>query len=202
MVKIGMMQNNIKIAITGGIGSGKSSVAQLIRELGYTVLSCDEIYSELLQNNNFLSVLEKEFGGVIADDGSLDRCKLSELVFNNKDALTKLNSITHPAIMKEVFSKLQRERIGFCEVPLLFENGFEKLFDEVIVVLRDESERIKSVSLRDGLDLECIKKRLYVQIDYQNYTFTKYYVIHNDGNLSELSAKTAEIIKKLEKKYF
>ena len=166
-----MMQNNIKIAITGGIGSGKSTVSQFIRRLGYTVLSCDEIYSELLRREEFLSVLEKEFGNILADDGSVDRTKLSRIVFNDKVKLTKLNSITHPAIMEEVFKKLQSEKLGFCEVPLLFENGFESLFDEAIVVLRDETERINFVVARDGLNIESVKKRLNSQINYQNYDF-------------------------------
>lgn len=197
-----MTQNNIKIAITGGIGSGKSAVASIVEEAGYTVLSCDKIYSKLLQNNEFLSALENEFCGIIKPDGSLDRRKLSGIVFNDGKQLEKLNALTHPAIMGEVFSRLKNERLGFCEVPLLFEGGYEKLFDGVIVVLRDEASRIGSVTKRDGLNEMSVKKRLKSQFDYQNCDLTKYYVIHNDGNFDDLRAKVSRAIDEIEKKYF
>lgn len=197
-----MTQNNVKVAITGGIGSGKSVVAQIVKNLGYTALSCDEIYSELLNDKKFLSAIENEFSGVVGSDEILDRAKLSQIVFNDNNALKKLNSITHSAIMNEVMTKLKYVKLGFCEVPLLFEGGFENLFDEVIVVLRDESERISAVSNRDKIDKESIKKRIRAQINYHNFDFTKYYVIHNDCVLPDLALKTAEIISNIEKKYF
>lgn len=200
--RTGMTQNNVKVAITGGIGSGKSAVLQVVKNMGYTALSCDEIYSELLHDKSFISTIEYQFNGVVSLDGNLDRAKLSQIVFNDSNALKKLNTITHSAIMNEVMTKLKYVKLGFCEVPLLFEGGFENLFDEVIVVLRDESERISAVSNRDKLDNESVKKRISTQINYHNLDFTKYYVIHNDCILSDLALKTAKTISNIEKKYF
>lgn len=194
-----MMQNNIKVAITGGIGSGKSTVAKFIAEQGFTVLSCDEIYRELLQDKNFLHALTQEFGNILTPDNNLDREKLSSIVFSDKAKLQKLNNITHPIIMSEAIKRMTGEGIYFCEVPLLFEGGFERLFDEVIVVLRNENKRISYVAERDNISAENVQKRINSQLVYSKADLTKYYVIHNDLNLSNLREKTLEIVKRIVK---
>ncbi|MDE7082773.1 MAG: dephospho-CoA kinase [Clostridia bacterium] len=192
-----MMQSNFKFAITGGIGSGKSTVAEIIRRQNYVVLSCDEIYKELLQRPEFIEKLGREFNGVINPDGTLNRGALSEKVFADTVALEKLNSITHPAIMEEVLKKTEGYRLSFTEVPLLFENGFESYFDGVIVVLRNLEDRIVAVSKRDKIAAENVILRVKSQFNYENCNFAKYYVIHNDGNFKELERKTAEILEKI-----
>lgn len=192
-----MTQNNLKIAITGGIGSGKSTVANLIREQGYTVFSCDEIYAELLNNADFINKLAQAFEGVINADSSLNRAELSKRVFSNEEQLAKLNEITHPAIMHSAFSKMEGYPISFLEVPLLFENSFESLFDSVIVVLRERKERVKSIIVRDKLTYDEADLRIKSQINYDKFDFTEYYVIHNCSNLQDLKSKTVEILDKL-----
>lgn len=192
-----MTQNNKIIAVTGGIGSGKSTVCKIIKESGFSVISCDEIYSELLNRPDFLNTLCKEFGGVIAKNGSLDRKKLAEIAFNDEANRKKLEEITHPAIMSEVFTRAKGFSICFCEVPLLFEKGYEKLFNNVIVVLRPLEDRILSVQKRDGLSREGVILRLKNQIDYESADFAKYYVIHNGGSFGDLKAKTVEILNKI-----
>ena len=190
-----MKQNNyVKIAITGGIGSGKSTVANIIREQGFPVFSCDEIYSDLLKEEAFQKKLAKNFNDVILPDGKLNRKKLADIVFNDKRALAKLNAITHPAIMDEYFKRAEGLTLCFCEVPLLFENGFEMLFDNVLVVLRDKNERMDFICRRDGIDEKEAQKRINSQTDYDNYNFAKYYVIHNDTDLNELKQKTLNFL--------
>lgn len=196
-----MTQSNVKIAITGGIGSGKSTVAEIIRRQGYAVFSCDEIYNELLQNAVFVNKLAEEFDGVLTPDGAIDRVKLSEKVFSDKSALKRLNAFTHPAVMDEVLKKSERYNLSFTEVPLLFENGYEKFFDGVIVVLRDEEERISSVIKRDETDREKVILRIKSQFNYNNDVFAKYYVIRNGGNFDDLAAKTYEIVGNIKAKY-
>ncbi|MDE6105194.1 MAG: dephospho-CoA kinase [Clostridia bacterium] len=191
------MQNNIKIAVTGGIGSGKSTVGQIIKNLGYPVISCDEIYKTILQDTEFLQKLAAEFGNEIIKDGKLDKTKLSSIVFSDEDKLKKLNEITHPEIMKEVFTQATKYKICFCEVPLLFEGGYEKDFDGVIVVLRSLDERISSVAQRDNMSAEAVKNRIKSQINYDNLKLTQYYVIHNDGNLRDLLEKTYKVMQKI-----
>ena len=192
--RIGMTQNNIKIAVTGGIGSGKSTVLSIIGNSGYPVFSCDEIYKELLEDKKFIDKIEEEFGNILSEDGKLDRQKLSAMVFGDFDARQRLDSITHPEIMRLAFEKMSLHRMSFLEVPLLFESGFEKIFDKVIVVLRDKEERIKSIIQRSGLRREEAVLRIKSQFDYDNFDFAEYYVIHNDCSKCELAKKTLNLI--------
>ena len=195
-----MTQSNVKIAITGGIGSGKSVVSDMISKFGYPVFSCDKIYAELLTNKNFIGKIEENFPGT-AKDGVLNRQKLSNIVFSDNAALQKLNGLTHTAIMEEAFKKMSSYKLSFLEVPLLFENNFEDKFDSVIVILREESERISAVVKRSGLSEEQVKKRINSQFNYDNYDFAKYYVIHNSGNLDNLRLHLQKILKKIEQEY-
>ena len=189
------MKQNKRIAITGGMGSGKSTVARFIADLGYTVISCDEVYSELLQDKSFTALIGHEFSGVLEDDGSLNRAKLSRIVFNGGEGeLKKLNALTHPVIIAHALQKTEDEKLCFIEVPLLFEGGYERLFDGVIVVLRDLNERISSVVERNKIRAEEALLRIKRQINYENLDFTKYYVIHNSSNLAHLKQKTLEIV--------
>ncbi len=192
-----MMQNNTKIAVTGGIGSGKTTVCKIIKEQGYTVISCDEIYSRLLCDISFLNSLAAEFGNILNSDGTLSRKKLAEIVFSDKDKLTRLNEITHPEIMKEAIKQMSGEGIYFCEVPLLFEGEFEALFDKIIVVLRNKELRISSITKRDEITYLDAKKRIDSQFNYDNLSFEKYYVIHNNSDFENLNAVTLEIINKI-----
>lgn len=189
--------NTIKIAITGGIGSGKSAVCQFIKEQGLPVFSCDEIYSQLLKLPAFIEKIAAEFDGVINSDGSLNRKALAEKVFNDEVSLKKLNAITHPEILQAAFNKMEKYRLSFLEVPLLFENGFEKLFDGVIVVCRDRNERINAIMKRDKISQGQAILRLNSQLKYDNCDFSKYYVIHNCSNLVYLKQNTLEILKKI-----
>lgn len=192
-----MMQNKVRIAITGGIGSGKSTVTKIIKDLGYPVVSCDNVYTELLNDNAFLTILSNEFGDILDDCGKLDRKKLASITFNDFVKLQKLNEITHPAIMERVMKECDKHEVCFCEVPLLFECGYEKLFDETIVLLRDIDKRIKSTIERDKLSKEEIAKRIKSQFDYKNLNLDKYHVIVNDSDklsLAELVIKKIQII--------
>ena len=197
-----MMRNNIKIAITGGVCSGKSTVAQIIEEQGYKVLSCDKIYSEILEDSLFIDTLAKEFGAIKNVDGTLNRARLSEIVFGCDERLKKLNSLTHPKIMQRAMEQMTGEGLFFCEVPLLFEGGFEQLFDNVIVVLRNDAERIAELMQRRNIDEKQAFLRINSQFDYKNCNFEKYYVIHNNANLSNLRSNTLLTLEKIIKHYY
>lgn len=196
--KIGMTQNSQKIAITGGIGSGKSTVCNIIKELGYPVYSCDKIYKELLAVPEFINRIADEFGQTAVVGGRLNREALSAIVFGDGEKLKKLNSITHPAIMDMALKKMDSHALSFVEVPLLFENGFQNLFSGVIVVLRGREQRIAAVTSRDNLLQKDVELRIKNQLDYDNFDFSEYYVIHNCGNLSDLRLKITDILKKIE----
>ncbi len=197
-----MKQNKLKVAVTGGIGSGKSTVCKIIEEEGYKVYSCDKTYSELFESGYFTEDFVKAFGsGVLDGDGKLSRENISVIVFSDREKLKELDKITHPAIFKEMFLKSEKsgESISFYEVPLLFEGGYESLFDRVIVVTRPETERIKSVMQRDNLSESDVTARLKNQINYKNKGLSEYYVIHNDGKIDDLKSKITNILIAIEK---
>lgn len=187
---------NKKIAITGGIGSGKSAVSKIISEAGYKVYSCDEIYSKLLEGELTVKIA-KIFESVVVN-GKLDRKKLSGIVFSDADKLKTLTDLTNGEVIKYALSEMDKLKcLSFCEVPLLFENGFEELFDGVIVVTRNKEERIKSVILRDNLTEDEILSRIDSQFDYDNCNFAKYYVIHNNRDIAYLEQQTKNILCKI-----
>jgi dephospho-CoA kinase len=192
-----MMKNKI-YAITGGIGSGKSTVARAIAGMGYPVFSCDEVYDELLKSGAFTTEFLANFGNVFEADGSLNRKKLSEIVFQDKNKLALLNKITHDKVMQECLNRARLTgKTAFVEVQLLFEEGYEKLFDGVIVVLRKKSDRIAAVMARDGLPQEKVIVRIDSQFDYDSNDFEKWFKIVNCGSLTQLLQNTEGVVRKI-----
>ena len=184
-----------KIAITGGIGSGKSAVSQIIQRAGYPVFSCDKIYAELCSDPEYLEKLGKIFPDCVKD-GKLLRNTLSEKVFSDKNALETLNALSHPLIMARLETQMEQFPLAFAEVPLLFEGGYEKRFDKVIVVMREMRLRIESVKARDNLTENEILSRIKQQFDYENLP-ANCLVIENNGTLSDLQESTQKILHKV-----
>lgn len=191
--RIGMTQN--KIALTGGIGSGKSTVSKILRESGYAVVSCDEVYAELIEGELKNPIAEK-FPAVLGKDGKIDRELLAKTVFGDSEKINILNSLTHPIIMREALKRMCGE-LSFCEVPLLFEGNFQNLFDGVIVVRREREKRIDAVCGRSGLTREQVIMRIDAQTDYDNLSCDGIYVLTNDENLDKLKADTLKIVEKI-----
>lgn len=195
----------LEIAITGGIGSGKSTVSDIVRDFGYSVYDADKIYSELTNKeqvvvkiSSLTSVCPKTVNGRLV----LDRKAVAEKVFNDSVLLNKLNEYTHALVYEEI-DKICRvndtEAILFFEIPLLFESRREDFFDKVIVVMRDKAERINAVKARSGLSAGEILSRMKNQIDYDNFDFTKHTLIYNDGDLPSLRDKVGFVIKSFRK---
>ena len=191
-----------KIAITGGIGSGKTLAAKYVAEMGYPIFSCDEINRDLLSNPEYIEKIKNAFPNCVNDD-KIDKKSLKNTVFGDKTALKTLNTIAHPLIMKQLFSVMEKceGEFVFAEVPLLFEGNYEKDFDEIIVITRDLDERIKAVKARDGFSEQEIKSRIAVQFDYSNLenriqNLTAH-VIKNDGDMYSLKNKIQTLIKRL-----
>lgn len=196
-----MKQNKIYVAVTGGIGSGKSTVIGMIRKMGYPVFSADEISRTIYADPRLQEKIERHFPECISEMG-IDRAKLSGIVFSDKDRLEMLNSITHPAIMENLFLEMEKSTsvLVFAEVPLLFEEGYERRFDQVIVVLRDRESRIASVQVRDGLSKEDVVARIKNQFDYEKNKIIAHTLIYNDGDLNALYQKVERAINEIKKK--
>ncbi len=191
-----------KIAITGGIGSGKSLAAKYVAEMGYPIFSCDEINRDLLTDPKYVEKIQKIFPNCV-HDGKIDKTILKATVFADKAALKSLNAVAHPMIMGRLFSAMEKSesKFVFAEVPLLFEGNYEKDFDEVIVITRDLEERIHAVKKRDGLDEQEIKDRIAAQFDYSNIENhipdVTIHIIKNDGDSDSLKNKIQTLINRL-----
>ncbi len=147
----------LKIALTGGPGSGKSTVARMFRDLGAQVLDADEVAKDAVAPGRpAWEELRREFGpDYFREDGTLDRAKMAELVFQDPEARGKLNAIVHPRVSREIARRskelaAQGVRLVMVEVPLLFEAGLEKNYDLVIVVDAEKEEQIQRLTARDA----------------------------------------------------
>lgn len=189
------MTQSKKIALTGGIGSGKSTVLEMIRKLGYPVFSCDRIYAALCEDGNYLKKLSTLFPDSVRGD-KLDREFLSEKVFSDEKALAALNALSHPLIMERLLALMERCSISFAEVPLLFEEGLQDKFDEIIVVTREKPRRIVAVKERSGLTEEEILARMARQFPYENLP-DGCLIVENNGSLFELESAIKNILHKI-----
>ena len=196
------MQNKL-IAVTGGIGSGKTEAIEIIKSMGYSVFSLDKIYSDLLKNFSFLQEvcrILKVFP--IKDENgnwTFDHRAAAENAFTDGKIKAELNAFTHPEIMKEFYKRAEcEEGAVFCEVPLLYESGIEKDFDFVIVITRPLEERFKGIISRDGLSREEIEKRINNQFDYTNLRPNEHtIVIENDGSPEVLGERVKSAVEKI-----
>lgn len=183
------------IAITGGIGSGKSTVCEILSKLGYVVYDCDEIAKDLANQEEVIDQVKKLFGDKYVNvNGKLDRIQMRE-IFENEEQVRQLNSLFHPLVFKklnEIASK--SNTLAFVEVSVSssIPNNF---FKQVWVITANKDTRIKRVVFRDNVFAEKVEKIIDVQEDYQKPTL----VIHNDGYIDDLKVKVTKILEKINK---
>jgi dephospho-CoA kinase len=160
------------VGITGGIGSGKGLATEFFRRRGAAIIDADEVGRELTQpGSSMMSDIAAAFGSdLVLAEGGLDRGKLAERVFGHPELVSKLNSITHPAIVAEIRNRLDRlAKEGSCRVacvvaPLLLEAGCRDMVERVVVMVADEDERVRRVMARDGLTEEEVRRRIAAQM--------------------------------------
>lgn len=185
------------IGLTGGIASGKSTVARFLRELGVAVVDADALAREVVAKGTpgLAEVIEAFGSDVLAADGSLDRAKLAQRVFSDTEARAKLTAITHPKI-----AALSAERIGLAlrtqtpyvvyEAALLVETGIHSGMNALVVVGTDEATQVGRAVARDGMTVEASRARIAAQAPLAAKLAVADYVIHNDGDLDALRAST------------
>ncbi|HZK93215.1 MAG TPA: dephospho-CoA kinase [Prolixibacteraceae bacterium] len=175
-----------KIGITGGIGSGKTTVCEIFKILGIPVFHAD-LEAKFLQNNDLhiRDLLIKLFGRQIYSlDGILDRKKLARLIFNDSEALANVNSIIHPAVRQSflIWANIHQDASYILyEAAILLESGYASDFDSNILVLADEKVRVERVIKRDHISEEMVMQRINNQLPDSNKITMVDYIIENSN---------------------
>jgi dephospho-CoA kinase len=192
--------NPIIIGITGGIGSGKSSLATLLRTEGYFVYDSDK-EARRLQNEHpsIRAQLISIFGNEVYTDHGLNRSFLAQIVFSNKGALLQLNAIIHPFIRTDLDQWIQNystERLLFVESAIMIESGLVELMDKLIVITASEDVRINRVMKRDNISKEQVMARMLNQMPDREKLLKADFVIQSDDQ-QPLVPKMRKIIEQL-----
>jgi len=173
------------IGITGGIGSGKSTVAKVFVSMGYPVYNSDVMAKQLINSDSILiGNIKSHFGQDIYLGGKLDRKKMAGIVFNDHEKLKILNSLVHPAVGRdfESWKKEQSTSIVLKEAAIIFETGINKSLDATILVTTPESTRIKRVMKRDNTTKEQVIERMNNQWSDDKKAELAEYIIDNSGD--------------------
>ena len=187
----------LRVALTGGIGSGKSLVGEILEELGALVIDSDQLAREVIERGSpGYEEVVTAFGDSILSEGQIDRSKLAAVVFNESDLRKKLESIIHP-LVREAAEKLARKlpsgAILINQIPLLVESDGAKRFDYVVTVSADEEIRRERLRLRGLKDYE-ITQRMAAQVSDSEREKIANYIIRNDGSIDELTQAVEELM--------
>ncbi len=186
------------IGLTGGIASGKTTVSDYLKSLGVCVIDADEVAHEVTSPGSagFKEIIE-EFGeDLLTAEGNLNRKKLGEIVFSDKEALSKLNAIVHPLVIENIRQMLVKIECSPCvvlDVPLLFESGMDDLCDEVWVVAVDEDTQVKRLMERDGYNLDEATRRVNAQMPLEEKVRRAHRVLDNTGTIEETKRQVDEL---------
>lgn len=193
-----------KVGLTGGIGSGKSTVARMLGGAGFAVVDADQIARDIMAPGSpVLEEVAAVFGAdLVGDDGALDRGELARRAFATKEDTQRLNAITHPAIRAESerrFAAAEEagEQAVIYDMPLLVDLGLNQDMDLTVVVDVDKEERIRRLVDKRGLDEADARARMAQQIDDATRLAAADVVIDNNGPLEALEPQVAALIQKI-----
>jgi dephospho-CoA kinase len=189
-----------KIALTGGIATGKSYVATRLREAGVPIVDADMLARDVVAPGSpALAAIRKRFGpDAVRRDGTMDRIRVGQIVFKDKRARLDLEAIIHPAVIKAIqdfFNALpKRTPFAVADIPLVFETGREKEFDAIVVVSCPREMQLQRLMERNKLSKEDAEKRLAAQLPIDQKVKKATYVIKNDGTFEETNRQVDELI--------
>jgi dephospho-CoA kinase len=198
------MKRRRVIGLTGNIGSGKSTVAKMLHELGADIIDADQVARDVVKPGlPAFDEIVSEFGPkVLGKDGTIDRKALAAEVFDDPKARRRLELITHPRIAMETQRRIaaSKAKLVVYEATLLVENGIHRGLDGLIVVLAPEDQQIERVAARDGMPREDIRKRLSAQMPAATKAAEASWVVKNEGSLAELRRQVEGVWKELNEK--
>ncbi len=197
------------IGLCGGSGSGKGTVASIFVEYGIPSVDTDALYRKMtMQDSPCLRAISDEFGAdIVNSNGTLDRKKLSSIVFcgdGAKERLLKLNKISHFFILAEAERILEEySMLGYkaalVDAPVLFESGFNAKCDEIICVVAEREVRLSRIILRDSISRQAAEERIASQMSDEELISRSNYVIFNNGGIDSLKSQICNIAEKLTK---
>jgi dephospho-CoA kinase len=193
----------LRVALTGGIGTGKTAVLRRLAELGVPVLDADSVaHAAIAAGTPGAVAVRRRFGdAVMAPDGSVDRAKLGVVVFADARARRDLEAIVHPAVYAAIEAWMaDRARDGaavsVAEIPLLFETGHERDFDRVIVTVCDAEEQVRRVTARGAAEDDA-RRRIGAQWPLSEKVARAHFVIDTNGTLADTIARTDAVCVRL-----
>ncbi len=192
-------QGSLIIGITGGTGCGKTTLLELIAQMGGLVLDCDAIYHDLLRTDRaLLSAIDTRFPGVV-ENGELQRKNLGAIVFSDPAALADLNHITHNAVKNEVLRRLENApTLAAIDAIGLFEGGLDKLCHVTVAVTAPEEDRVRRLIAREGISEDYARSRIAAQHADAWFAQRCDYVLVNDGALPQFREKCLAFLDKLD----
>jgi dephospho-CoA kinase len=192
------------IGVCGGSGSGKSYVCSILSSHGYPLIDADKIYHALVSSKTECTdAIEKRFGNAVFNpDGSLDRRALAAIVFSDDLARNDLNRLTHHFVLKEMERLIadcfeKGENTVICDVPLLFESGFDKKCDLKVAVIADYDVRILRIAKRDNITVDEAQRRIAKQINDDFLIKKCDFVIYNNSGAEEIIRQLTPLLEKI-----
>ena len=185
------------IGLTGGIGSGKTTIANFFKEKGVPVYIADDEAKKVMQSIEIIDQIKSVFGETLFENNILNRAKLAEIVFNNADKLAQLNAIVHPAVKKDFENWLQQhknDQYVVYEAAILFESGRYKECDYIVTVTAPIEVRIERVMKRDNTTREQVLSRMKMQWNDEKRISLSNFVINN-SNLKIANEEVVKILK-------
>ncbi len=189
------------IGITGSSGAGKTTLSKILNERkDVKIIDADKVVKEMsVPGCEYLEKIEDTFGQeVILEDGNLNRKLLADKIYNNNEALEKLNKLTFKYVIEEILNRikeLKETEIIIIDAPLLFESGLEKYCNYVIALIADKELKIERICQRDNIDEKVAKSRLNIQHEDSYYTEKADFVINNSRNCN-LKLEIEKLLKK------
>lgn len=188
------------LGLTGGIASGKSTVAALFKEQGIPVIDADQVAHQVLATNKSVQAqLQAAFGEAVVKNGQVDRPMLGQQVFGNPEALTQLNAITGPAILTAIKQQMQAADAALVvlDVPLLYEQHYEQYCDGVAVVYVERKTQLQRLMARNQLTIEQANARIDSQSDLATKKARADFVIDNQGTPAMLRQRVLALLQQL-----
>lgn len=187
------------IGLTGGVGTGKSTVAEMLRELGATVIDADEAaHAVYAPGTAGFDAVVAEFGPDFVHEGAIDRQRLGALVFNDADARGRLNAIVHPLVRdwmaaRTVEAAERGDEIVIQDVPLLYENELERLFSSVLLVYASADTQLERLVRSRGVPPDRARAMIAAQMPIEEKRRRAHHVVDNSGTLEQTRAQVEEI---------